>query len=82
LNLYTVMSTISIVMWRLLKAGIAEPEETAAARERLCKHVSTATNSTPILLNKLRDMAAVHNGKSTEQFHNIVVYLLKVNARC
>jgi hypothetical protein len=29
----------------LLKAGIAEPEEMALARERLCKHISTATNS-------------------------------------
>jgi hypothetical protein len=27
----------------LLKAGIEEPEETAFAREWLCKHVSTAT---------------------------------------
>jgi hypothetical protein len=29
----------------LLKAGIAEPKETAVAREWLCKHVSMATNS-------------------------------------
>jgi hypothetical protein len=26
----------------LLKAGIAEPDETAVVRERLCKYVSTA----------------------------------------
>jgi hypothetical protein len=29
----------------LLKTGIAEPEETAVARQWLCKHVSTATKS-------------------------------------
>jgi hypothetical protein len=29
----------------LLKGGIAEEEETTVARERLCKNVSTATNS-------------------------------------
>jgi hypothetical protein len=29
----------------LLKAGITEPEDMAVSRERLCKHVSTATKS-------------------------------------
>jgi hypothetical protein len=33
------------IMTCLLKDGITEPEETVVARERLCKHLFTATNS-------------------------------------
>jgi hypothetical protein len=44
-NTKYVTDALAYIVICLLKTVITEPEETAIARQLLCKHVSTATNS-------------------------------------